>query len=340
MSERQHPLAALTKTRILEFVREPEALFWVFAFPILMAVVLGFAFRDRPPDPVPVGVVSGSVSREIADALAASGTVKPAGYATLADGLEALRTGKIALLVEQTDTLTYHLDATRPDARIARLEADAAIQRARGRVDPSPARESLVHEKGSRYIDFLLPGILGLNLMGTGHLGHRVLDRQRAPEEDAQAHGRDPHAQEPLPAGADALAVRLPRRRGRHHPGVRRPRLPGPDPRLARAARPRHRARRAVLRGPRPADLRARPHARGGQRVDEPDHGPDVAPVGRLLLLRALSEGRPAADPGSPADRAQQRPARRDAGRAQPHRRSARNSRSSSSGASCRSPWP
>ena len=171
MSERQHPLAALTKTRILEFVREPEALFWVFAFPILMALVLGFAFRDRPPDPVPVGVVEGSVSKEITDALAASGTVKPSAYATLADGLEALRTGKIALLVEQTHALTYHLDATRPDARIARLEADAAIQRARGRLDPSPPQEALIHEKGSRYIDFLLPGILGLNLMGTGIWG-------------------------------------------------------------------------------------------------------------------------------------------------------------------------
>jgi len=171
MSERQHPLAALTRTRILEFVREPEALFWVFAFPILMALVLGFAFRDRPPDPVPVGVVEGSVSKEITDALAASGTVKPSGYATLADGLEALRTGKIALLVEQTDALTYHLDTTRPDARIARLEADGAIQRARGRLDPSPAQEALIHEKGSRYIDFLLPGILGLNLMSTGIWG-------------------------------------------------------------------------------------------------------------------------------------------------------------------------
>jgi ABC-type multidrug transport system permease subunit len=171
MSERQHPLAALTRTRILEFVREPEALFWTFAFPILMALVLGFAFRDRPPDPVPVGVVSGPVSKEITDALAAAGTVKPTGFATLADGLEALRTGKIALLVEQTGSLTYHCDATRPDARIARLEADGAIQRARGRLDPSPARESLVHDKGSRYIDFLLPGILGLNLMGTGIWG-------------------------------------------------------------------------------------------------------------------------------------------------------------------------
>ena len=171
MSERQHPLLALTRARLLEFVREPEALFWVFAFPIIMAVVLGFAFRDRPPDPVPVGVVSGSSATEVSRALAKTGTVRPIPYETLADGLQGLRTGKITLLVEDAAGLVYHFDPTRPDARIARLEADDAIQRARGRVDPSPARLAEVHEKGSRYIDFLLPGILGLNLMGTGIWG-------------------------------------------------------------------------------------------------------------------------------------------------------------------------
>jgi ABC-type multidrug transport system permease subunit len=168
---RQHPLATLTKMRLLEFVREPEALFWVFAFPILMALVLGFAFRDRPPDPVPVGVVAGPTTGELIRHLSLPGMVKPAEYPSLADGFEALRTGKIALLVEESGGLVYHFDRTRPDARIARLEVDDAIQRGRGRSDPSPARETLVHEKGSRYIDFLLPGILGLNLMGTGIWG-------------------------------------------------------------------------------------------------------------------------------------------------------------------------
>ncbi len=171
MSDRQHPLAALTRTRLLEFVREPEALFWVFLFPVLMALVLGFAFRDHPPDPVPVGVVSGPTAAEVSAALARAGTVKPAVYPDVARGLEALRTGKIALLVEDRGALVYHFDPTRPDARLARLEADDAIQRARGRRDPSPAAEAVVHEKGSRYIDFLVPGILGLNLMGTGIWG-------------------------------------------------------------------------------------------------------------------------------------------------------------------------
>ena len=175
MSDRKNPLLALTQARIREFVREPEALFWVFVFPILMAVVLGFAFRDHPPDPVPVGVVEGPQAAMVLEALTKAKTTKPAIYPTLPDGLQALRTGKITLLVEE-DAKTghdpmYHFDPTRPDARIARLEVDDAIQRARGRTDPAPAREMLIHEKGSRYIDFLLPGILGLNLMGTGIWG-------------------------------------------------------------------------------------------------------------------------------------------------------------------------
>jgi ABC-type multidrug transport system permease subunit len=138
-----------------------------------MAVVLGFAFRDRPPDPVPVGVVAGSSAPAITEALTKAGTVRPAAFATLAEGLESLRTGKITLLVEDgaASGLEYHLDPTRPDARLARLEVDNAIQASRGRVDPSPPKLALVHEKGSRYIDFLLPGILGLNLMGTGIWG-------------------------------------------------------------------------------------------------------------------------------------------------------------------------
>jgi ABC-2 type transport system permease protein len=171
MSDRRNPLAALTRARLVEFLREPEAVFWVFAFPIIMAVVLGFAFRDRPPEPLPIGVAAGPSSPGLAAALSETGRLRPRSYPTVGAGLEDLRTGKIALLVEDAGSLVYHFDPTRPDARLARLEADDAIQRSRGRRDPSPPRDAAVHEKGSRYIDFLLPGILGLNLMGTGIWG-------------------------------------------------------------------------------------------------------------------------------------------------------------------------
>ena len=45
-----HPLVQLTIVRFREFMREPEALFWVFIFPILLAAGLGIAFRNRPAD--------------------------------------------------------------------------------------------------------------------------------------------------------------------------------------------------------------------------------------------------------------------------------------------------
>jgi ABC-2 type transport system permease protein len=175
-SPRRNPLLALTRARVLEFVREPEALFWVFAFPIIMAVVLGFAFRDKPADKVSVGVAGEAALPALGGRPLAAPALTVRVFPTVAEGLLALRTGKIALLVENaadppSAPLVYHFDPTRPDARIARLEVDDAIQRAAGRTDPVAFHETEVHEKGSRYIDFLLPGILGLNLMGTGIWG-------------------------------------------------------------------------------------------------------------------------------------------------------------------------
>jgi ABC-type multidrug transport system permease subunit len=177
--KRKHsPLFALTKTRVLEFVRQPEALFWVFGFPVIMSIVLGYAFRDRPPDPVPVGVVESPGSAALVVALDKPGTIRPMLFRTATEGDEALRVGKIALLVEGNPALVYRFDPTRPDARIARLEADDAIERSRGRADVAKAQEQLVREKGSRYIDFLLPGLLGLNLLSTGlwGIGFSIVD--------------------------------------------------------------------------------------------------------------------------------------------------------------------
>jgi ABC-2 type transport system permease protein len=171
MSEPRRPLFALTRARVLEFIREPEAVFWVFAFPVIMALVLGFAFRDKAPEKLPVGVTGGASGGALGGRPLTSPLLRTIPFATVEEGLQALRTGKIALLVENKEPLVYHFDPTRPDARLARLEVDDAVQRAAGRRDPVRIREEEMHEKGSRYIDFLLPGILGLNLMGTGIWG-------------------------------------------------------------------------------------------------------------------------------------------------------------------------
>ncbi|HEX3554380.1 MAG TPA: ABC transporter permease [Thermoanaerobaculia bacterium] len=173
MSEprRYHPLLELTLSRIREFVREPEALFWVFLFPVLLAVALGLAFREKGPDKIPVGIVAASeadaAAAKTTAALASSPVLFPRRYSASA-GHEALRTGRISLLVEPGPPVVFRFDETRPDSRIARLEAGEALQRAAGRRDVVPVRAEKVTEKGARYIDFLVPGLLGMNLMGTG----------------------------------------------------------------------------------------------------------------------------------------------------------------------------
>jgi ABC-type multidrug transport system permease subunit len=147
--------------------REPEAIFWIFIFPILLAVGLGIAFRDRPPDVLPVA----ATSAQLTQALAADSGLRAAEMDE-ASGKRALATGAVLLLaVEQPGGVAYEYDDTNPDARTARLLADHAIQVAAGQHEAAPTRNELVHETGSRYIDFVVPGLLGMNLMGSAIWG-------------------------------------------------------------------------------------------------------------------------------------------------------------------------
>jgi ABC-type multidrug transport system permease subunit len=82
-----------------------------------------------------------------------------------------LRTGRIALLVEPGDPIVYRYDSTRTESGLARLEVDDVLQRARGRKDLVAIRDDRATAPGSRYIDFLIPGLLGMNLLGSGIWG-------------------------------------------------------------------------------------------------------------------------------------------------------------------------
>src|SRR6202042_3313526 len=149
------------------FLREPEAIFWIFVFPILLAVGLGIAFRNRPADVYQVG----ATTAQLTQALAADKGLKAATM-NEADGTRALATGSILLLViNAPDGVAYKYDETNPDARTARMVADRAIQTAAGRHEAVHVDNQLVHETGSRYIDFVVPGLLGMNLMGSAIWG-------------------------------------------------------------------------------------------------------------------------------------------------------------------------
>jgi ABC-2 type transport system permease protein len=187
---KESQLAQMVFVRLREFVREPEAFFWVFVFPILLAGGLGIAFRNKPAEIVHVAVIEAQPALSATPAMLGPATQLLAGNAgidvqtmTVDAAALALRTGKVALIaVRGVDgSIEYRYDPAREESRTARLVFDNALQRAMGRTDASAPSDKLVTEKGARYIDFLVPGLLGMNLLGSGvwGLGFALVDLRR-----------------------------------------------------------------------------------------------------------------------------------------------------------------
>jgi ABC transporter DrrB family efflux protein len=169
---RPSPLWQLTRWRMYGFLREPEAVFWVFAFPVLMALALGIAFRNQGPQASRIGVERGVRADSIAAALARSRDLEVV-VVDPEEARTALRRGRITVLVRPNGTgspvITY--DPSRPETRLAYLATIDALERSAGRADLVRARADTQVRPGSRYIDFLIPGLIGLNLLGTGMWG-------------------------------------------------------------------------------------------------------------------------------------------------------------------------
>lgn len=176
-------LAQLTLVRFREFLREPEAVFWTFAFPVILAFGLGIAFRNKPADELTIGVVRGTPAGDSLVTRLASATGLRVRAMSEDSAARALRTGEVALVAaaSRAGGVEYRFDDTRPDGRAARAITDDALQRAAGRRDPVPVSERQIREKGSRYIDFVVPGLLGMNIMGGGiwGLGFAIVEARR-----------------------------------------------------------------------------------------------------------------------------------------------------------------
>ncbi|MFO0549033.1 MAG: ABC transporter permease [Polyangiaceae bacterium] len=164
-------LVELVLARWRSFYREPGALFWSFGFPLVLAVALGVAFRSRGPDPVVAAVVEGPHAERLAHELESRDVV--VRRLDHAAALASMRTGKVAIVVDEADddAPIYTVDETRPESRLARAKVDALLQRARGRTDAFEPVEVEMKEPGSRYIDFLVPGLIGSGLMQGGLWG-------------------------------------------------------------------------------------------------------------------------------------------------------------------------
>jgi ABC-type polysaccharide/polyol phosphate export permease len=179
----ERPLAQLVLVRVLEFMREPEAVFWTFIFPVLMTAGLGIAFRSKPEETAKIAVLAGApASAETAARLRGDRHLE---VRVLDDSAAAkeLRTGRIALVVvpKPAGAAEYRFDDTRPEGVAARRLVDDALQRLAGRRDPVAVKDAVIREKGSRYVDFLVPGLLGMNLLGSGvwGIGFAVVDARR-----------------------------------------------------------------------------------------------------------------------------------------------------------------
>ncbi len=169
----RHPIFAFTIARLKEFIRRPEAMFWVYFFPVLMAVVLGVAFRNQPKENVIVDVVEGPQSEVLFKRLSGMSDLKPELVSPENSRLR-LRTGKTMLAVTATadgDDLTYQFDPERPGSIEARNFIDAKLQTELGRQDVFASTDVHFSEPGGRYIDFLIPGLLAMGLMGGGLWG-------------------------------------------------------------------------------------------------------------------------------------------------------------------------
>lgn len=172
------PLAQLMLARFRTFFREPAAVFWVYGFPLIMAIALGLAFRNRPVEKTTVDVRSDGPG-----GLAAAELVKAALEADprFVVAIESSDAAKNRLRVAKTDLVVtpgtggdlvseYMLDPNRSESVLARTAVNNVVLR-RKSPDWKPPAEAIMSEPGDRYIDFLIPGLLGLNLMGGGLWG-------------------------------------------------------------------------------------------------------------------------------------------------------------------------
>jgi len=172
--------------RMKELRREPEVVFWVFGFPILLALGLGIAFREKPADRTSVVIVSGAGAEKALSMIQHS----PASVSIRADlldestALRGFRLGKYDLVIrpDENGGYQYRYDPARPESLLARSVVDDALQTMAGRKNPVSTSIVTSSEPGSRYIDFLIPGLLGMNLMNGAMwgIGFAIVDmRQR-----------------------------------------------------------------------------------------------------------------------------------------------------------------
>lgn len=170
-----HPVTQLFIARFREFIRQPEAVFWSYVFPLVMMIALGLAFRSQPVEAVAIVVQDGPGSAALRATLEASDKLV-VSHGKESECRQQLRSGMSELIValDAADGVAgyrFIFDPSRPGSVHARQVVNDILQQAAGRTDRIATSDLAVTESGSRYIDFLVPGLIGMGLMGGGVWG-------------------------------------------------------------------------------------------------------------------------------------------------------------------------
>jgi len=170
---RRDAFLQLVIARIREFYREPHAIFWVYGFPLMLAGILGAAFAGSRPQPPTVDIQATEQNEKdeaVAKALRDGGLNAEIHPKETAD--KRLVHGKVDLVVAvKGSEVAYRYDPARAESSLARRWVDSILVRANTGGQAPKASDEELSEPGTRYIDFLMPGLIGMNIMGGGLFG-------------------------------------------------------------------------------------------------------------------------------------------------------------------------
>ena len=179
----KYPLIQLLKAHFKEYLREPGALFWSFGFPILMALGLGLAFSGDKQIINDVAIVpkygqndtvfnilvnkNNEYSDTIIEKTFNSGYNKTTYKFYITSWQEArikLKRGIVSVIVtENNNILTYHSDPLNPKSELINIQLEQYFKT--GHLHYFEGKLEKIDTKGLRYIDFLIPGLMGLSIM-------------------------------------------------------------------------------------------------------------------------------------------------------------------------------
>jgi len=189
-------LRLLIMAHFREIIREPGVLFWGILFPILMSFGLGVAFTKKSDVTRKVAIISETVKSQadtatvVADFLKKSCEKNPAGGSDAwrwkyiikdeklgnsiflfysmpwRESMQLLKRGTInVMLVDKEGKAEYHFDPLNPDAQLTYLKLSGIIGKGPSVAETVDSEIRPLTVTGTRYIDFLVPGLITMGVM-------------------------------------------------------------------------------------------------------------------------------------------------------------------------------